>query len=79
MVIVKKAQIMNTSVLKQVPKGEDLARAVYELEEHDQQKRDKAQIQRGLDSSNDPNAPRTAHADFMGELKAELMRRMDAR
>ena len=70
---------MNTHILKQIPKGEDLTRAVFELEEHDQQRREKAQIQRGLDASNDPNSPRTAHADFMGELKTELMRRVDAR
>lgn len=70
---------MNTSVLNQVPKGEDLTRAVFELEEHDQQRYDKAQIQRGLDASNNPNALRTAHADFMGELKTELMARIDAR
>lgn len=70
---------MNTSVLNQVPKGADLTRAVYELEEHDQHRHDKARIQRGLDASNDPNALRTAHSDFMAELKAELMRRIDAR
>lgn len=70
---------MNRSVLNQVPKGEDLTRAVFELEEYDQQRRDKAQIQRGLDAFNDPNSPRTAHADFMVELKAELLRRIDAR
>lgn len=70
---------MNTLVLNQVPKGEDLARALYELEDHDQQRRDKVQIQRGLDASSNPNSPRTAHTDFMGELKAELMRRIDAR
>ena len=70
---------MNTSVLNQVPKGEDLTRAVLEMEEHDLRLHDKAQIQRGLDASNDPNAPRTAHADFMTELKAELMNRIDAR
>ena len=70
---------MNASVLNQVPKGEELTRAVYDLEEHDQQRHDKAQIQRGIDASDDLNAPRTAHADFMAELKAELMRRIDAR
>lgn len=70
---------MSRSVLNQVPKGGDLTRAVFELEEHDQQRLDKAQIQRGLDASFDPNAPRTAHADFMAELKTELMRRIDAR
>lgn len=74
-----KAQIMNTSVLNQVPKGEELTRAVFELEDHELQRYDKAQIQRGLDASNDPNAPRTAHDKFMSELKAELMRRIDAR
>ena len=70
---------MNTSVLNQVPKGEDLTRAVLEMEEHDLRLHDKAQIQRGLDASNDPNAPRTAQSDFMTELKAELMSRIDAR
>ncbi len=70
---------MNTSVLNQVPKGEDLTRAVLEMEEHDLRLHDKAQIQRGLDASNDTNAPRTAHTDFMTELKAELMSRIDAR
>ena len=70
---------MNTSVLKQVPKGEDLTRAVLEMEEHDLRLHDKVQIQRGLDASNDPNAPRTAHTDFMIELKGELMSRIDAR
>jgi hypothetical protein len=44
---------MNTSVLNQVPKGEDLTRAVLEIEEHDLRQHDKAQIQRGLDASND--------------------------
>lgn len=70
---------MNTSVLNQVPKGEDLARAIFELEEHDLARHVKAQVQRGLDASNDPNAPRTSHADFMVELKTELMSRIDAR
>lgn len=70
---------MKTSVLNQVPKGEDLTRAVLEMEELDSRLHDKAQIQRGLDASNDPNASRTAHADFMTELKAELMNRIDAR
>ena len=74
-----KAKIMNTLVLKQVPKGEDLTRAVLEMEEHDLREHHKAQIQRGLDASNAPNAPRTAHADFMTELKGELMNRIDAR
>lgn len=79
MAIAHKVITMNTLVLNQVPKGEDLTRAVFELEAHDQQRQDKAQIQRGLDASNDPNAPRTTHADFMVELKAELMSRIDAR
>lgn len=70
---------MNTSVLNQVPKGEDLSRAFLELEEHDLRLRNKAQVQRGLDASNDPNSPRTAHTDFMTELKTELMSRIDAR
>ena len=69
---------MNTSVLNQVPKGEELTRAVIELEEHESQRHDKAQIQRGLDASNDPKATRTTHADFMAELKTELMARVDA-
>jgi hypothetical protein len=70
---------MNTAVLNQIPKGEDLTRAVFEVEEVDQARKLKAQIQRGLDASNDPNAPRTTHADFMAELKAELMSKIDAR
>jgi len=70
---------MNTSVLNQVPKGEDLTRAVLELEEHEMARHVKAQVQRGLDASNDPNSPRTAHADFMTELKTEIMSRIDAR
>lgn len=70
---------MKTSVLNQVPKGADLTRAVFDLEVHDLMRHDKAQILRGLDASNDPNSPRTAHADFMVELKAELMSRIDAR
>ena len=70
---------MNTSVLNQIPKGEELTRAVIELEEHDLRRREKAQIQRGLDASGDPAAARTAHADFMAELKTELMARVDAR
>lgn len=70
---------MNPSVLNQVPKGEDLTRAVLELEEHESARQIKAQVQRGLDASNDPDEPRTSHADFMDELKADLMRRVDAR
>ncbi len=70
---------MHTSIFKQVPKGEDLTRAVLEQEEFDSARQIKAQVQRGLDASNDPNAPRTAHADFMAELKSELMSRIDAR
>ena len=70
---------MHTSILKQVPKGEDLTRAVLEQEEFELAQQIKAQVQRGLDASNDPNSPRTAHADFMAELKTELMRRVDAR
>lgn len=70
---------MNTAVLNQIPKGEDLTRAIFEIEENDQARKIKAQIQRGLDASNNPKAPRTAHGDFMAELKAELMSRIDAR
>lgn len=70
---------MKISVLNQVPKGDDLTRAVFDLELHDLMRHDKAQIQRGLDASNDPSSPRTLHADFMVELKAELMSRIDAR
>lgn len=70
---------MNASVLDLVPKGEDLTRAVFELEEHDRVQQSKVQIQRGLDAANDPNAPRTAHASFMAELKSEIMSRIDAR
>lgn len=70
---------MNTSVLNQVPKGDELTRAVIELEEHDLRRQEKAQIQRGLDASNDPKAARTTHVDFMAELKTELMARIDAR
>jgi hypothetical protein len=70
---------MNPSVLNQVPKGEDLTRAVFDLEEHDLARHVKAQVQRGLDASNVSNSPRTAHADFMGELKEEIMKRIDAR
>ncbi len=66
---------MNSDVLKQIPTGEDLTRAVIELEDAASARQVKAQIQRGLDASNDPAAPRTAHADFMAELKAELVRR----
>jgi len=69
---------MNTSVLNQVPKGEELTRAVFELEEHELARRVKTQVQRGLDASNDPKAPRTSHADFMAELKTDLMNRIDA-
>jgi hypothetical protein len=36
-------------------------------------------IQRGLAAANDPTAPRTTHADFMAELKAELLSRINAR
>lgn len=77
--IALKGEIMNTAILDQVPKGEDLTRAVFELEEIDQTRHIKAQIQRGLDASSDPKTTRTAHADFMAELKAELMSRIDAR
>lgn len=70
---------MKTAILDQVPKGDDLTRAIFEVEEHENARYVKAQIQRGLDASNDANAPRTTHADFMAELKAELMRRIDAR
>ncbi|HCI53468.1 MAG TPA: hypothetical protein DE312_09185 [Gallionella sp.] len=70
---------MSTLVLNQVPKGKDLTGAVFELGSHDQQRHDKAQIQRGLDDFNDQNSPRTPHADFMFKLKTELMSRIDAR
>jgi hypothetical protein len=69
---------MNSAVLNQVPRGDDLTRAVIELEEVDAARQTKAHIQRGLDASNDPDAPRTTHADFMAELRAELMSRIDA-
>ncbi|MDX8398766.1 MAG: hypothetical protein R8K20_00780 [Gallionellaceae bacterium] len=65
--------------MNQAPKGEDLTRAVLEMEEQDLRLHDKAQIQRGLDATNDPKARRTAHADFTTKLKAELMSRIDAR
>ena len=75
----KQVTTMNTAVLNQIPCGEELTRAVIELEEATAARQIKAQIQRGLDASNDPAAPRTAHADFMAELKAELVSRIDAR
>ncbi|MGS0741357.1 type II toxin -antitoxin system TacA 1-like antitoxin [Glaciimonas sp. GG7] len=59
---------MNATVLNQVP-NEDLT---GDLENSDDALRVKAHIQRGLDASNNPDAPRTTHADFMGELKTEL-------
>ncbi len=70
---------MKTSVLNQVPKGEGLTRAVFNLEMHDLMRHDKAQIQRGLDAYNDPIAPRTSHADFMVEPKTEFLSRIDVR
>lgn len=70
---------MNRAVLNQVPKGEQLSQAVIELEQLERARQIKAQIQRGLDASNDPAAPRTAHADFMAELKAELLETINAR
>jgi len=36
---------MNTFVLNQVPKGEELTRAVFELEEHELARRVKTQVQ----------------------------------
>jgi hypothetical protein len=49
--------------LIQIPKGEELARAVFELEEHELARHAKAQVQHGLDASNDPNAFRTSHKE----------------
>jgi hypothetical protein len=46
-------------------------------EEADAARQIKAHIQRGLDASNNPAAPRTGHADFVAELKAELMSRIN--
>ena len=74
---VKRNTPMNTSVLGQIPKGDDLTRAVNELAENDQARQVKAQIQRGLDASNDPSAIRTDHTRFMAELKAELLKKAD--
>jgi hypothetical protein len=70
---------MNTAILKQVPKGEDLTRAIGEVEEREYAEYVKKQIQRGLDMSNNPAAPRTSHAKFMAELKEEIMSKINAR
>lgn len=70
---------MASAVLNQIPQGDDLIWALAELEEQEHATRIKAQIQRGLDASGNANAPRTSHADFMAELKAELMSRINAR
>jgi hypothetical protein len=70
---------MNITLRNQVPTGEELTQAVMALEEAEHLRQIKAQIQRGLDAANDPAAPRTAHVDFMAELKAELLSRINAR
>ena len=69
----------NTAILNRVPQGEYLTRAIVELDEHDQAQQFKEQIHRGLDASNSPTAHRTAHVNFMAELKKELMNRINAR
>ena len=70
---------MNTAVLDHIPRGEALENAFFELEDQDQAQQAKEQIQRGLDAANDPSAPRTAHRDFMAELKAEILRKINDR
>lgn len=52
--------------------------AIIAQSENESAQQIKEQIQRGLDASNDPTAPRTTQADFMAELKAELVNRGSA-
>jgi hypothetical protein len=69
---------MRKAVLNQIPKGEELTSAIVELAENEHARYVKEQIQRGLTASSNPTELRTAHADFMVELKTEIMTRIDA-
>ncbi len=68
---------MKTAIADHTPKGDMLEANPVGSEEQEQARLEIAQIQRGLDASGNPFAPRTAHADFMSELKTELLHRRD--
>ncbi len=70
---------MKSTISDQIPQGEDLARAVFNVEELEYAQYAMGKIQIGLDAAKDLHSPRTAHADFMAELKAELLNKINAR
>jgi hypothetical protein len=63
----------------QIPSGDSLMRAVGEYQKYAGSQDGRAQVQRGLDASNEQNSSRTQHADFMTELRVEVMARINAR
>jgi hypothetical protein len=75
----QKEQTMIPPISNQIPRGEQLTQAVSQLQRYDEQQNIKTQIQDGVDASNNLNAPRTAHGNFMAEIKAEIMVRINAR
>lgn len=70
---------MISPIPNQIPRGDNLTRAVSEHQPYAGSQDIEAQIQRGFDASNDRQASRTSHADFMAELKSEIMVRINAR
>lgn len=70
---------MKSTISDQIPQGEDLAKAIFNVEELEYAQYAKGKIQIGLNAAKDVHSPRTAHAEFMAELKTELLNKINAR
>ncbi|RXZ36476.1 hypothetical protein D9O50_08110 [Oxalobacteraceae bacterium CAVE-383] len=70
---------MISPISNQIPRGDYLAQAVNEHQKYAESQDSKAQVQHAFDVSKDGRAPRTLHADFMAELNAQVLVRINAR
>lgn len=67
---------MSASIIKHMPKEEELTRAVNGFEIPAMTQHRKEHIQRAIELSQDTTAPRTEHSKFIVELNAELINRI---
>jgi hypothetical protein len=77
--LINKGVMMFSPIPSQIPRGDMLTQAVNEHQKYVESQDSKVQIRHALDVSKDSHAPRMLHADFMAELKAEIMARINAR
>jgi hypothetical protein len=77
--LINKGVMMISPIPSQIPRGDMLTQAVNEHQKYVESQDSKAKIRHALDVSKDSHAPRMSHADFMAELKAEIMARINTR